>query len=245
MIRTVIIDDDYHRKRITSMVSDHIPMVDIVADADSVSTGSETILQHMPDLVLLDIVLKDGNGFDILSQIEHVQFKVIFISGYEEYALQAIRYSALDFLLKPVSLSLLRDAIEKVRSQMALELNMQLSELQSKTSAQDTKRIILRASDRMHLVPVQDIIRGEASRNYSRFWLVDGTSIVVCMPLKYFEELLLKQGFFRLHKSHIVNMSFVKTYFKADGGYVMLTDGMKIPVSDRKKSELIEKFIQY
>ena len=246
MIRTIIIDDEQsNREILSSMLQDHFPKADIVGEADSVGSGLEAIRQHSPDLVLLDIRMGDGEGFDILKQLGTIDFKVIFITAFEEYALKAIKFSALDYLLKPVSLPELRSAMNKAETQIIKDLNVQLAELNTNLQAINNKRIVLRTAEKLHLIPVHDIVRCEADRNYSNFFLSNGKKIIVSYPMKDYEDMLVEQGFFRLHKSHIVNLVFVETYVKSDGGYVILNDGSKLPVADRKKSSLLEIFSKF
>ena len=241
MIRTLIIDDEEsNRQWVSELLNQNFPQVKIVGEADGVATGMEAIRKYSPDLVLLDIRMEDGEGFDILKQIGTIDFKVIFITAFEEYALKAIKFSALDYLLKPVTLPDLQSAIEKAQNQIIKELNMQLAELNTNLQAINNKKIVLRTADKLHLIPVHDIVRCEADRNYTNFFLINDKKVVVSYPMKDYEDILVEQGFFRLHKSHIVNLTFVDTYVKSDGGYVILKDGAKLPVADRKKAALME-----
>ena len=246
MIRALIIDDEEsNRQFISGLLGEHFPKVSIVGEADGVVSGLEAIRQHSPDLVLLDIRMEDGEGFDILDQLGTIDFKVIFITAFEEYALKAIKFSALDYLLKPVSLPDLQSAIDKAENQIIRDLNVQLAELNTNLQAINNKRIVLRTAEKLHIIPVHDIVRAEADRNYAYFFLSNGKKIVVSYPLKDYEDMLVEQGFFRLHKSHIVNLTFVETYVKSDGGYVILNDGSKLPVADRKKSSLLKIFNKF
>ena len=147
MIRTIIIDDEQsNREILSSMLQDHFPKADIVGEADSVESGLEAIRQHSPDLVLLDIRMGDGEGFDILKQLGTIDFKVIFVTAFEEYALKAIKFSALDYLLKPVSLPELRSAMDKAETQIIKDLNVQLAELNTNLQAINNKLIVLRTA---------------------------------------------------------------------------------------------------
>jgi two-component system LytT family response regulator len=243
MICTLIIDDELHnREVIRYILKEHCPNVEIIGEADSVKTGIKAISELKPDLVLLDIRLEDGNAFDLLDQVEKINFKIIFITAYEEYALKAIKFSALDYLLKPVTAEELIVAINKAENQYMRDLQIQLTELAHNLNKSVKKRIILRTAEQLHLIPVEDIVRCEADRNYSSFFLINGKKIVVSSPMKDFEDILTEQGFFRVHKSHIVNLNFVKSYIKSDGGYVLLTDGTDLPVSMRKKNQLMQLF---
>jgi len=241
MIRTLIIDDESNnRRKVRELLGNNFPRVSVIGEADGVNTGIEAIAVHSPDLVLLDIRMEDGNAFDLLNHIGNINFKIIFITAYEEYALKAIKFSALDYLMKPVLLEELRTAIEKAEKQIMTDLNVQLAELSNNLKPSENKRIILRTMEKLHLVPVQEIIRCEADRNYTSFFLQDKRIIMVSGSIKDYEEILSEQGFFRVHKSHIINLSYVDSFVKSDGGSVLLTDDSNIPVSMRKKNQLIE-----
>ncbi len=243
MLRTLIIDDENNnRRKIRQLLENHFPNVMIVGEADGVKSGLDSIMKFSPELVLLDIRLIDGDAFDLLNRLGQINFKIIFITAYEEYALKAIKFSALDYLLKPVLLEDLKAAIAKAESQILKELNLQLVELSNNLNTSQNKRIVLKTIEKLHFVPVQDIMRCEADKNYTTFFLTDNKKIVVSGSIKDYEDILCEQGFYRLHKSHIVNLSYVKSYEKADGGTVILSDGSHVPVAMRKKNQLIELF---
>ena len=243
MLRTLIIDDEKNnRRKIRELLENHFPNVQLVGEADGVKTGLESIVNHSPDLILLDIRLMDGDAFDLLNQIGQVNFKIIFITAFEEYALKAIKFSALDYLLKPVLLDELKAAIAKAENQIMNELNLKLLELSNNLNASQNKRIVLKTVEKLHFVPVQDIMRCEADKNYTVFFLTDNKKIVVSGSIKDYEDILCEQGFYRLHKSHIVNLTYIKSYEKSDGGTVILTDGSHVPVAVRKKNQMIELF---
>lgn len=227
---------------ISYLLEKHFPNVAVVGTADGVESGFESIGRYSPDLVLLDIRMEDGLAFDLLNKLDHIDFKIIFITAFEEYALQAIKFSALDYLLKPVSLLELEAAITKAENQMIKDLHVQLAELNNNLQSINNKRIVLRTAEKLHIIPVQNIIRCEADRNYSRFYLENGKSIIVSHPVKEYENMLVEQGFFRVHKSHLVNLSFIEEYVKSEGGNVILTDGTSIPVAERKKNSLLSIF---
>lgn len=243
MIRTLIIDDEKNnRQMIADMLKKHIPHVTVIAEAEGVKTGLAAIRRDHPDLVLLDIRMEDGNAFDLLKQLGNIDFKIIFITAYEEYALKAIKFSALDYLLKPVALEELQQAIAKVEKQISRDLNIKLSELTHNLKPNEKKRIVLHTAEKLQLISVREIIRCEAERNYTMFFLENGKKMIVSSPMKDYEDILSEQGFFRTHKSHLINLAFVDAYMKSDGGYVVLNDGTSLPVSVRKKNQLIELF---
>ncbi|MBN2173080.1 MAG: response regulator transcription factor [Bacteroidales bacterium] len=243
MLQTLIIDDEKNnRNKIRELLEHHFPNVQVVGEADGVKTGLESIINLTPELVLLDIRLLDGDAFDLLNQLGQINFKIIFITAYEEYALKAIKFSALDYLLKPVLLDDLKAAIAKAETQILKELNLQLVELSHNLKVSQNKRIVLKTVDKLHFIPINEIMRCEADKNYTTFFLADSKKIVVSGTIKDYEDILSEQGFYRLHKSHIVNLSYIKSYEKADGGTVILSDGSHVPVALRKKNQLIELF---
>jgi two-component system LytT family response regulator len=244
MIRTLIIDDEQHnRQLIADLLRDHFPNISLIGEADGVKSGLKSIRELTPDLVLLDIRMEDGDAFDLLNQVGYIHFKIIFITAYEEYALKAIKFSALDYLLKPVSLDELKLAINKAEKQISKDLNLQLAELSNNLQQNhQNKRIVLRTAEKLQLIPAREIVRCEAERNYCMFFLENGKKIIASCPMKDYEDMLSEQGFFRIHKSHLVNLSYVDSYIKAEGGSVVMTDGTILPVSMRKKNQLMELF---
>jgi two-component system LytT family response regulator len=245
VLRTIIIDDEGHiRESLAEMLRTGCPGARLVAQAEGVKTGIEAIHRHHPDLVLLDIKMKDGTGFDLLEQLENIDFKIIFITAFDEYAIKAIKFSALDYILKPVDPEDLKNAVEKANELTQRELKTKLDSLSNnlKTNDQDKKKIILKTIDNIYLVGVRDIIHIEGDGRYSTIYLASGDRVMVSVNLKYYEELLDTCGFFRAHKSHLINLEHIYRFEKADGGYVVLSNNAKVPVASRKKDELIDLF---
>ncbi len=243
MIRTIIIDDEENNRiRLKQMISKNFPQISIIGEADGVATGLEAITNLNPELLLLDIQMDDGNAFDLLKKLDSINFKIIFVTAYEEYALKAIKFSALDYLLKPVVIDELGVALAKAENQILADLKLQLASLQTNLQTPKNKTLALRTSERIYLLEVNNIIRCEADRNYTYFFVNDQKKHIVSQPMKEFEDILKEFGFIRIHKSHLINMSFIESFDKADGGYVVLKDKTQIPVSRRKKNELMEIF---
>ena len=242
-MNAVIIDDEATvRNAISSLLGDYFPEIRIIATAGTVEEGFESIVKHKPDLVFLDIELPDGTGFDLLRKFQQIPFKIIFVTGHQEYALDAIKVSALDYVLKPVDTDELRHAVEKagqIISQEEQKLKFQaLNEnLQSKKVL---KRIILHTSDHLQLVSVSDIIRAEADSNYTSFRLANGKHVLVSRTIKEFESLLSGSGMIRVHQSHLVNINYIDRFVKKDGGYILLKEGTKIPVSPNLKKQILQ-----
>jgi len=186
--------------------------------------------------------MDDGNAFDLLEKLGSIDFKIIFVTAYEEYALKAIKFSALDYLLKPVSVDDLRTAIMKAEEQILTDLKLQLATLQGNLQSPKNKTLALRTSEKIYLLEVNNIIRCEADRNYTYFFVSEQKKHIVSQPMKEFEEMLTEFGFIRIHKSHLINISYIESFDKADGGYIVLKDKTEIPVSRRKKQEILELF---
>jgi len=241
MIKTLIIDDEVkNRNRLNRMIRDHFPNISVIGEAESVKSGIVAIHNNRPELVLLDIKMPDGDAFDLLERIDNIFFKIIFVTAYEEYALKAIKHSALDYLVKPIIVEELRMAFEKAEDQILNDLKVQLSTLQINLQSPKHRTLVLKTLDKIYLVEIMEIIRCESDGHYTRFFTREGKKYMVSNPMKEYEDILEEHGFFRIHKSHIVNLSFIESFDKE--GYVILKDNTTLPVSRRKKNELIEKF---
>jgi len=245
MLRTIIIDDEEHmRETLLDMLREHCPEVKVIGQAQGVKSGVNAVQEHHPDLIFLDIKMGDGTGFDLLEKIGPDECKIIFVTAYDEYALKAFKYSALDYLLKPVHTAELKKAVEKAGQQVQHELKTQFNTLTNNLSTDDPsqKKIILKTAENIHLVKVSDIACCEADGKYSLFFPLHGEKIMVSNSLKYYQDILTEAGFYRIHKSYLVNLEHVERFEKAEGGAVILDNGMKIPVASRKRQELLELF---
>jgi two-component system LytT family response regulator len=242
-MNAIIIDDEAAvRNAIRSLLAENFPDIKILATAGNIQEGYETIIKNEPDLIFLDIELPDGTGFDLLKKFPRVPFRIIFVTGHHEYALDAIKVSALDYVLKPIDTDDLCRAVEKAQSvinQQEQQLKLQaLSEnLQGKKVL---KRIILSTSDHLQIVSVSDIIRAEADSNYTSFRLSGGKHILVSRTIKEFESLLSGSGMIRVHQSHLINIAYVDRFVKKDGGYLLLKDNTKVPVSPILKKQVLQ-----
>lgn len=243
MIQTLIIDDDKNnRKILSSLIQKNCPNIKIVAEADGVETGLEAIRRHHPDLLLLDISMDDGDAFDLLGHLDKIDFKVIFVTAHEEYAVKAFKFSAVDYLIKPVNPKDLVIAINKAGNLLINEFKLQLTALSNNLKSPDSKTIILKTLENIFLVNVHDILRCQAERNYTMFYFNGKKRLIVSKPLKEYEDLLKDFGFFRVHHSHLVNLSSIDRFEKSEGGSVILKDNSRIPVAQRKKELLFNMF---
>ncbi len=244
MLRIVIIDDEPNsRELISNSLLSHCKNVEIVGSADSVRSGLLAIQKHKPDIVLLDVQMPDGTGFDLLSKFEKIDFKVIFITAHQEFALQAFKFSALDYILKPADGIDIAAAIKKAEENLGqnnIEMNMKILYDNLKGLSKESKKIILKSLDQIHAVNVRDIIRCESEGNYTKFILNDGRKILVTKILKEFDEMLEPYNFFRAHQSHLINIDFFVTYKKGEGGTILMQDRSEIPLATRKKEAFLK-----
>ncbi|WP_309641830.1 LytTR family DNA-binding domain-containing protein [Flavobacterium sp.] len=248
MITALLIDDDNHlRQGMKSLLERHAPEIRIIGEAESVKTGIEAIEKHQPQVVFLDIHLTDGTGFDILEQVAKTNGKlnshIVFITAHEQYALKAFKFSALDFLLKPVDPEDLKKSIAKIKE--ALEKNTSFEHIDLlleniRKKVDHFKRIALSTADGIHLFEISDIIRCESQDNYTQFFIKNHKPLLISKTLKEYEELLTEHGFERIHQSHLINLSYLKSYIKTDGGYVIMGDNARLPIAQRKKERLQE-----
>jgi len=243
MIQTLIIDDEKNNRKILStIIRNNCPTISVIAEADGVASGVIAIKRLHPDLIILDISMDDGDAFDLLDQLDKIDFKIIFVTAHEEFAIKAFKYSAIDYLIKPVNVKDLVVAIKKTGDILINESKLQLSALTGNLNQNESKTIILKTLNNIYLLQVIDIVRCEAERNYTMFYRQNGERIIVSKSLKEFEGLLKEHGFFRVHHSHLINLSFIDRFEKSDGGHVILKDNSKIPVAQRKKELLFNMF---
>ncbi|GAB2600942.1 LytR/AlgR family response regulator transcription factor [Spirosoma areae] len=250
-LRAVIIDDETNaREALTNLIRLLCPEVTICGEAKNADLGIELIKKEQPNLVFLDIQMPGKTGFDLLSSFEKVDFGVIFTTAYQEYAIRAFRFSAIDYLLKPIDPDELQAAIEKFKAQVGSVNPQQLQILQEHLATpqslrlvqrkkNDNQRIALPTAEGIHFVQMTDIIQCESLGSYTKFHLVKGPAIVVSRLLKEYEEILDNYYFFRVHQSNIINLEHIKRYVKGDGGQVWMSDNTEIEVSRRRKDEFL------
>ena len=248
MHKIVIIDDESGaRKTISAIIKNYTKEFDIVAEADDVDSGVLAIIKNKPDIVMLDINLSSGTGFDILKQLPETNFKLIFITAYNEYAIKAIKYSAFDYILKPVDASELIQTLNKIdKTSKENFTGSQLKTFFENVSENKKKKIILKTSESIYIVDVDNVVYCKSDNNYTEFYLSDGKKILVSNTLKHYETTLNKNIFVRTHQSYLVNTQHIITYKKRDGGYLVLSNNHQIPVSASKKQlvfNAIEKMV--
>jgi two-component system LytT family response regulator len=244
MIRTIVIDDEKNaRETILNMLKAYCRDVEVLATASSVKEGLMVLGEHKPDLLLLDIRMADGTGFDLLKKLGHVDFLVIFITAFEEFAIRAIKFSALDYILKPLDPDELVNAVQKAREVIEREnMTEKLQALYENLDLSTSKKIVLKTTDSVHILMLKDIVRCESEKNYTHFFTVSKEKITVSKTLKDYHEMLKDFSFYRVHQSHLVNLLHVKRYDKQEGGFLIMDDNSAVPVSFRKKEDLMKLF---
>jgi two-component system, LytTR family, response regulator len=235
MYKAVIIEDEHRLREALSILLEMVAgeQVTVVGYAENVDDAVKVVNRLKPDLVFMDIMLKDGTGFDVLQRLERRGFHLIFTTAYEEYAIRAFKFSAIDYLLKPVDQEELRLAIHRIQDlQQKAVGEQQLHELQENLQ-KSPERLVLPTLEAMHVVRVDEIVRCETSGSYTTFLLADGRKIIVSRPLKNYEDILLPPLFFRVHQSHLINLQHIQSYSKE--GMIQMKDKTTVPISRAKK----------
>lgn len=244
MIRAIVIDDEQEsRNTVINILNNFCNNIQVVAQAENVKEGKEIIEKEKPDVVFLDIQMPDGTGFDLLEKLSEINFQVIFVTAYDQYALKAIKFSALDYLLKPVNPQQLIDSVEKLKSP---EKDFGLISKQINTLLRNKngfERITLPTFEGLRFIILRDIIRCEADNNYTNFYLNSGEKVLVTKTLKEYDESLSGEDFIRVHQSHLVNSKYIDRYIKGDGGTIIMTDGSHVEVSRRRKEEFLKRMV--
>lgn len=245
MIRSVIIDDEKNNiENIVQLLQKYELPVSIVGSATNADDGVATITATNPDLLFLDIQMPEKNGFDVLKALPHHQFEVIFVTAFDQYGIQAVKFSAIDYLLKPINPDELKVSIHKVEAKLNRKKeNLQLENLMELIRDKDAKKdhkLALASTKEIRFVHTEEIIRCESSNAYTQFYLTDGKQIMVSKPIFEYEELLTSYDFIRCHQSHLVNKKFIKSLVKEDSGYLLLNDNTRIPISRGKKENVLK-----
>ena len=232
----------------SSLLSEYFPDIKLVGTAHSVATGLDVIRKQNPDLVLLDIELNNEKGFQILQELKPYSFKVVFITGHDSFAIKAIKFSALDYILKPVNETefqqAIQGAVELIETNESSQTQVDVL-MDSFRKEMQTKKLVLRTSDSLHIVDISDIYFCKSDNSYTTFYLNGDEKIVVSKSLKDYEVLLTEFGFFRSHQSFLVNLNHVKKVDKSDGGFIIMKNNKEIPVSLRQMKNLIALLEQF
>jgi two-component system, LytTR family, response regulator len=245
-MKAIIVDDEASaRLTLRAILEEFFKEVVIVGEADSPASAVQLIEDKNPNLVFLDIQMQSGTGFDVLESLDKRNFQVVFISAHKQHAFDSFRFNAADYLLKPVRIKDLRVAIEKVKE--ILKASGELggdAMLRHITQDQSQLQLIIPEMEGFTVVRLSELIRCESSRNYTDFYLTGNRQVTASKGLKEFEDLLIPNGFIRIHKSHVINMTHLSRYIKGRGGEVVMSDDKVLPVSRERKDPLVDTFIQ-
>lgn len=240
-MKIALIDDEADaRATLRSLIAFQLTTQDF-EEADGVFSGLSLIQRYKPDVVFLDVMMKDGSGFDLLKQLPSIDFKLVIVSGHNEFALKAFRFSAVDYLVKPVDEDELRATLSRIQTsiQAPWQQMMEVLKQSIKIPSENERKIVLKDMNAVYVVSVSAIIRCEASDNYTTFYFIDQPPIIVSRPLKEYDELLTPLKFYRVHQSHLINLNFLQQFNKREGGSIKMKDGSEVPVSSRKRELLL------
>nr|WP_199156259.1 LytTR family DNA-binding domain-containing protein [Pedobacter sp. ASV2] len=244
MIRTLIIEDEPAVRKEIIWLLEQEKDFNLLGSATNVNDALTLINATQPQLVLMDIQLTDGTAFDILSQVEKVDFRIIFITAYNHFAIKAIKYGALDYLLKPLDEAELKTALQKIAGEKGLNVSKQKQQLEILEANNHNvdgleSRIVLHTLEYLQIVQLKDIVYCRSDGSYTHFVLADGQKITISKPLKFYDELLPEKWFLRPHQSYLVNITYIDKFLKV--GELLLKDKTEIPVSDRRKEFIIQR----
>lgn len=241
-LKTIIVDDEPDAVNfIDSIIREYCPNLEVIGIGHSAKEGTKLIVEKNPDLVFLDVEMPHGSGFDLLAGFPEKTFDVVFITAFNHYAIKAIKFSAVDYILKPININEFIQAVEKVIDKKSRNENKGASftALLENVRSQMPGKLAIPTSEGMEYLNTKEIIRVEADRSYSWFFLMDRRKILVSRNLKEYQELLTDRNFFRTHNSHLINLEHVKKYIRQDGGAIELIDGSQVPISRGKRDLFI------
>lgn len=245
MLKAIIVDDETaSRETLFNYLQKYCPEVEIAAMADSVKTGLAAIEKIEPDIVFLDVEMPFGNAFDLLEQVKEINFETVFVTAFSNYALKALNLSAAYYILKPIDIDELIAAVAKIkvsREKKNVSIHTQILIENIRTMNGQLHKLVLPVLDGFEVVQVKDIIRCQANDNFTDFYFTGGKRMLICRTLKYYEQILEEFGFMRVHKSHLINLQFVKKYRKGKTGQIIMTDDSELELSINKKDEFLSK----
>ncbi|MBS2100174.1 LytR/AlgR family response regulator transcription factor [Carboxylicivirga linearis] len=244
-IRALIIDDEENNiANLQDLLQNYCPEVEICDTAQSAADGIAKIKATQPDLVFLDVQMPGGTGFDMLEALSPITFQVIFVTAFDQYAIRAIRFCAIDYLMKPVDILDLQQAVQRAIRNLQESTSKQAPQqlIENRQQEAEKLKIGLPTAERILFVELHEIVRCVGESNYTHVHLTDGKSILISKTLKEFDELLCDKGFVRTHQSHLVNLKYIRSFEKNDGGYLKMNNGTSVPVSRQRKSTVMDLF---
>lgn len=245
MITAILVDDEpINNSNLKALLLRHCPQINVIATANTADEAREQILELKPDVVFLDIEMPEKNGFDLLKSIENPEFAVVFVTAYDAYGITAIKFSALDYLLKPIHIEELKHTVAKIEQSVhAKKQNVRLEnllQLLAKTQPNENQKIALPTQRETYLIPIKEIVRCESSNNYTTFFLTNGIEHLISKPLYEYDEWLSPYGFIRCHQSHLINKKHIKSILNEDSGYLIMDfTSKKIPIAKQRKAQVL------
>jgi len=244
MIKAIIVEDEVRGlTNLKTMLRQHCPQVEIIGEAGTLE-DAESLVNEVGtqiDLAFLDINLPDGQIFELLDRIKPLSFNVIFVTAFDQFAVKAFQYASIGYILKPIDPFMLANSVERIRPQDNERLDERLEMFQQNISSNKFDKITISAIDGLYFLAIKDILRLEADDNYSHIYTTEGQRFTVSKTIKYYEDLLKDDNFFRVHKSHIINLNYMKKFVKGDGGYVVMNDEKEITVSRRRRPAFTDR----
>lgn len=243
-LRAVIIEDEPKgRENLKQSIATHCPDIQIVGEADTIERGMVLLTnpEIEPDVAFLDIDLPDGLVFQLLDQLQPINFEIIFVTGHNQYAITACEYSSIGYILKPMEAAKLKEAVHRIRPRSENQFDRRWKMFKDHINNPNAfSKMSIAALDGIYFVNIRDIVRFEAEDNYTHIFLQDGQRITASKTIKSYEDMLSPYNFYRVHKRHVINMNYMKMFVKGDGGYLIMDDGMKIEVSRRRRPAFME-----
>ncbi len=245
MIKAVIIEDEVKgMNNLKNLLGKYCEQVELIGEAVSIETGLKLLKDPAikPDVAFLDINLPDGLVFQMLNQLEEISFDIIFVTAYEKFAVKACQYSSIGFIIKPIDPDELKESVSRIRVGSVHKINQRLEVFnQMYNNPNAFEKMSISALDGIYFINIKDIIRCEAEDNYTHIHLKSGERITASKTIKAYEEMLSGVNFYRVHKSHLINLNYMRKFVKGDGGYLVMIDGKKIEVSRRRRPAFMEQ----
>ncbi len=245
MRKAVIVEDEINGlNNLKNLLANYCPHVDVIAEARTIEEGVEVFTNSSirPDVAFLDISLPDGLVFQMLNVLRPIDFDIVFVTAYEEYAIKACEYSSIGYIVKPIDPDSLQDAVSRIKIGSENQINKRLEIFSSYYNNPNAfRKISISALDGIYFINIKDIVRFEAEDNYTHIYLHNGERITASKTIKAFEDLLAPFNFYRVHKRHVINLNYMRKFVKGDGGYLVMDDDMKIEVSRRRRPAFMEQ----